>query len=379
MTAPLTPYRAPRAFVARVLSARRVSCRAACCPLLVLGLAVLAAGCGERPPPASPAEAAAPAPAEAPVTAPAVPRLAALQDADAAIAVDGLEVPWGDLRKALRLPVKPQAPMADDTIKEARTLVERFVQKTLLIADARRRGLVVTPEDRQAHIEQLRQALEGTTTNVDDYLKQFPEVPTTPLQSSLDETILVLKLGQALAAEAAVSDAEVDQALQAAASLRAAADRRNAETRQEGERLAALAEARTDDGFAALAREHSVGREGPEGGVLGIVTRAEMVLVNGPLVSALGPGDTSVLLETPTAFRILRILERVPSAGEGDPERFRIAQILLDKVGLPPAPDRAQAVAALRRQKMPDLLRERARTLAKDAKITCPLLPEWAY
>ncbi|NLF19596.1 MAG: hypothetical protein GX595_20390 [Lentisphaerae bacterium] len=283
------------------------------------------------------------------------------------------------MRKALRLPDEATAPASDDTVKEARALVDRFVQKALLIADAKRRGLVVTAEDRQAHIEQLRRALENTATKVDDYLKQFPETPTSPLQTSLNDTILVLKLGEALAAEAAVSDAEVDQALQAAASLRAAADRRNAETRREGERLAALSEARTDDGFAALAREHSVGREAPEGGVLGIVTRAEMELVNGPLVSGLGPGETSALIETPTAFRILRILERVAPAGEGDVERFRIAQILLDKAALGPPPDRAQAIEALRRQKMPDLLRERARTLAKDAKIACPLFPEWAY
>jgi parvulin-like peptidyl-prolyl isomerase len=300
--------------------------------------------------------------------------MASLRPEDAAVAVDGVTVTWGELRKVLGGP-GAAGPASEAQAEKARALVEKFVQRCLLLAEARRRGLSVTEEEKKAELASLEQTLKAGGRTLEDYLKQFPEKPSSPLELSLGDTLLVVKLGKELVKDLAVTETELAQAAAQAAALREAMLQANERTRQQMKALAAVPEAATDAGFAELARQHSQGREASSGGVVPPLSRPQVTAANGGQPFSLNVGETSTLIETETSFRIIRVLKIVPPAKEGDEERLELAQVVMRKDPVPAAVSREQIAAGVRRQKEQGNLKARTDELAKKASISCPLFP----
>lgn len=358
--------------------------------IVLLGTVGVSCGCGKRRAaadaaavpagsPSSPAVAAAPAPGaqgtpEDALAEPPAEGMAPLRPDDKAITVSGVSVTWREIQRAVGWP-KEGASLTKAPVEKARALVQQFVQRSLLLAEARRRGLTVTEEEKAAHLATLEQALKASGETLEEYLKEFPDKPSSPLEISLADTLLVVKLGGELVRDVTVTDAEFTLVSAQITGMRNAILEGNAQTRRQMEELAARPEAATDAGFAALAKEHSQGREAPTGGVAGSFTRKQIASVNGGQPFSLAPGETSGLIETDTSFRILRVLELVPAEKGSDEERVKVAQILMRKNSVPEPMTREELTQSIKREKEQVLLKERTDALAQAADISCPLFP----
>lgn len=300
--------------------------------------------------------------------------MARLSPGDTAISVDGVPVTWAQIQRAVDWPRGDKGVSEAHTAK-ARAFVQKFVQRSLLLTEARRRGLSVSEEEKAAHLARLAESLKASGRTVEDYLKQFPEKPSSPLEISLADTLRVVKLGAELTKGVEVTDAEVSQAESQLAGIRKGLLDLNARTRQSLEQIAKLPEVATDEGFATLARKHSEGREAPKGGVVEPLTRQEIAAADGGQPFSLAAGETSPVIETATSFRIIRVLRVLPAEKEGGDERLEIAQILVRKHPVPGTMNREELRREVKRQKEQELIKAHVAELAKAARISCPLFP----
>jgi peptidyl-prolyl cis-trans isomerase C len=97
------------------------------------------------------------------------------------------------------------------------------------------------------------------------------------------------------------------------------------ETREEAASLVEELEAGAD--FAALAREHSTGPSGPNGGALGWFGPGTMVAPFQEAVEAMSPGDISAPVETQFGWHVIRLNEtRVPDTPSLDDVRDALVE-----------------------------------------------------
>lgn len=85
---------------------------------------------------------------------------------------------------------------------------------------------------------------------------------------------------------------------------------------------------RAGESFAALARRHSSGARASEGGVLDWRPAAALPSLFADIIPALAPGDTSDLIEDPSGFHIVRLLD-VRSDGQNVIPQTHAAHILV--------------------------------------------------
>ena len=85
---------------------------------------------------------------------------------------------------------------------------------------------------------------------------------------------------------------------------------------------------RAGEDFAALARRHSSGRRGAEGGSLGWRTAAALPSLFADLAPRLAPGEVSGVIESPSGFHLLKLLD-VRSSGQSVVRQTRASHILV--------------------------------------------------
>ena len=104
---------------------------------------------------------------------------------------------------------------------------------------------------------------------------------------------------------------------------------------------------RAGESFAALARRHSSGARAAEGGTLGWFADSALPSLLTEVVPALAPGDTSEVIESPSGFHLVRLIDSRP-AGQSVVRQTHAAHILVTLKPLVSDDDARQRLERLR-------------------------------
>lgn len=232
--------------------------------------------------------------------------------------VNGQKIIWQDLehraQHALREEVASKKLFVPkDREEEAcqffrRQVVQMFVNKTVLLAEARRRGIQVTADDRKTTLQQIEPLLKSRGyQSFDDFLAKSPLGEKT-MRRDFEDGLYVDKLiGQEIRSKITVTDSERDKLAQEIAT-----DRHTAKRRADDVRLQ-LVHGTTD--FATLAKQNT---DMQICGDLGELTRGRLDkpiddLVFNQKVNEIGP-----VIEVPAGYDIIKVTSRTaakPAAG----------------------------------------------------------------
>jgi len=264
--------------------------------------------------------------------------MAGMQKQDVALQVGSMSLTWEELQPLVKkspIAESENAKTAEENYEQqVRALLRRLAIRGLLLQEARARGLTVTEEEKQANLHELQQGLADNSYGIspEKFLSKFSTSESTLLALTADDAQKVVKFGNQLFALITIEDAEIDQQRRRDQGLRNLLKKQNEQRRQQLRDLLEDPEIKTDDGFASIACRSSEGAEARQGGELNMLfTREELANINHLPDFTLAPGQTSGILETPTAFRIMRVLAEVPPEKEGAQPRLRVAQLLFMK------------------------------------------------
>ncbi|HOG51379.1 MAG TPA: peptidylprolyl isomerase [Lentisphaeria bacterium] len=264
--------------------------------------------------------------------------MAGLQKQDIALQVGNMSLTWEELQ-----PLVKKSPIAESESAETaeenyeqrvRALLRRLAIRGLFLQEVRARGLTVTEEEKQANLKELQQGLTETSHGMTPelFLSKFSTSESTLLALTIDDAQKIIKFGNQLFALITIQDAEIEQQRQRDQAMRNMLKKQNEQRREQLRELLEDPDIKTDEGFAKIARRTSEGVEARQGGELNMLfTRDALAKINHLDEFTLKAGQTSSLLETPTAFRIMRVLAEVPPEKDGEPPRLRVAQLLFMK------------------------------------------------
>ncbi|MDQ0288442.1 peptidylprolyl isomerase [Oligosphaera ethanolica] len=291
------------------------------------------------------------------------------------IQVGSMSLQWHELQPLIRQFIDPnQNKSSEESSKILRTLMQRIALRGLYLHEANARNIQVSEEQRRANEQQLEQGLQGNSrgATTEDVKKALAAGKSTLLSLSEEDAQRVVTLGNQLLAEITITDGEVDQQLLAMKAVRDSMQKQNESIKQFALGLLQKPEALTDQGFAYLAKEYSDGVEAKQGGVLNYdFTRSELATVNHIEQFELQVGQTSPLYETPTAFRVMRVLSRVAPEKEGDAEKLRAAQWLFRKMPVADEKSRDDLRAQLLVSKQKNAVAAIGQSLAKKYPVSC--------
>lgn len=305
--------------------------------------------------------------------------MALLKPGDVVLRVGDMTLSWGEVRtQALRL-VAQNKDDAEQSMQRLQLMFQRLAQRGLYLQEAQARGIVPTPEEKEAYERELEQSLAGNKQGVskESFIKQFASGSSTLLKLNYEDALKVVKLGNQLLSEVSVTEQEVAQGMAIAKAMQASLRKQN-DTKRQGV-LAILKDPalQNDEGFASLAREYSEGVEAKQGGELNLnFRRKELAEVNQIDKFDLQPGQTSGLYETDTAFRIVRVLKSIPPEKAGDEERIRVAQLLFKKIPVQADLSREEIRGKILLEKQKKAREQQGRDLQQKYPVQCVLFPD---
>lgn len=235
---------------------------------------------------------------------------------DFRISTDSLQQ---EVNKALANPAA-QASYGSDRAGFARTQLGRLISNRVIATAAAERGITVTASEIDAQIESFAQQAGG----MDQLIKSAAEggVPQSELRSFVRYYVLEQKLGDALVANAPVSQADLEQAYQQnidsydqvhsahiLVNDKATADEILAEVR------------RTPSSFADLAAENSIDTSNKDdGGDLGFAGRGQFVPAFSEAIFSAKPGSF-VEVHTKYGWHVVHVIEhKRTSLAQATPE-----------------------------------------------------------
>ena len=258
--------------------------------------------------------------------------------------------------------------------KALQKLLQGAIQRKVLLQEARKAGMVPTAEDR--HRLALRWSATNPGQTLDDYLARFPESPENPLQISRKDALLLLKYLEAKLAEVEIPEKLWQDTLQQRRKLQEVFDQEMAKKLEEFKAIAEMDGFHTDEGFCLLARNFSEGTESAQGGVFSTpMTRQEIEDCNWGQPFTLKKGESSALIETPTSYRYIRVLEEYPPQQAGGEETLKVAQILLPKRQLEGIPTEEQLQQRLRKSLQAQWTLAHIAPTLRSQEFDCPLFP----
>ncbi len=222
--------------------------------------------------------------------------------------------------------IPPQRVLAVTSRLRAR-LIREFVFKTLLLQEAKRRGITATSEEERRALARIDEHLRPKGMTVEDVLASSP-AGEDRLRGELTDGICMERLLEVyMTNELAVTEEDVTAYLEENRGSLAVPERVHArhiliKTSPEDteaireEKLKRVQRIRQEivDGadFAALAREHSACSSSERGGDLGRFGRGHMVRPFELAAFAQKTNEVGRVIETPFGYHIVQVLEHTP-------------------------------------------------------------------
>lgn len=286
---------------------------------------------------------------------------------------------WQELQPLVKQLTQQSAKeQASDTTPLLRTIMQRIALRGLYLQEANARDIRITNEQREANDKLLEQGLRNNPQGLtkEDIKKSFATDQSTLTKLTEEDAQRVVTLGNQLIAAVTVSEEELNQQLRATKAVREAMVKQNAVIRTQILELLNNPDSQTDKGFARIAKEHSEGVEAKNGGLMNYAfLPSELAEINHLERFDLKPGQTSGLLETPTAFRIMRVLATIPPTKDGEPERLRVAQWLFRKLPEDPENSRTEIQAQILLAKQKKAVADIGKALREKFPVTCIFFP----
>jgi len=243
---------------------------------------------------------------------------------DTAAVVDGRRIEAAELEAAVRSFTATFGQLPPDLERELprvrRGVLERLIDRELMLAEAARRGIRPSPEELERALAPAREGMPA---------KEF-EATLTEAGTDLDgwrrtaeRDLTVEKLQAAITAPVTVSDQELDAWIARHRDRRELPEEVRAAqllVRTEAEAIEARRRIGGGSAFADVAREVSLSPDAARGGDLGYFARGQMPPEFDEAVFALPRGQVSDVVESPYGFHLFLVIDRRPARTRSDAE-----------------------------------------------------------
>ena len=349
------------------------------CTLAVAALAV--AGCGRK----DDGAAAAQKPAETKAAEKAVDKNAVM------VSVDGKKLTRGvldaDVEKLLAAR-KGQIPA--EQVEEARKafgerLASMFLQKTLLLNEAEKKGVKLSDADFKKSVDDLLKKIAsqpGAPKTLDELIeKGSPFGKERGLQELKDNFLIQKLLEQEVSSKIKVDPAKVEEQLKKLADANAEAAKKALDAEAKIKTLAKQLEGLKGEAlakkFAELAKANSECPSKEKGGDLGEFTHGQMVKEFDEVAFKSEPFKVSDPVKTQFGWHLIMVTKKVPAVeAKGDtpasPEKVQASHILL---GARAVPSKEQVLQGMKRQQEQQAMGKYFEGLRAAAKIEAPGYP----
>jgi len=238
--------------------------------------------------------------------------------------VDGVQYLRKDLETRMNTELTARN-IPEDQLEQAREFFEQqiiteFVKKTLLLNEANKEGIVVTPEDRAEMIARIEPMLAARNMTLDQYFQSVP-LGEEFARSEFEKGLIFDKLLK----EKVLNHIVVDDA--AVAAMMAELDQANTKAEESKKtKLAKIEDIKKQlDGgadFAALAKEHSDCPSKEKGGDLGTFARGQMVPEFENAAFTQEVGKVGGIVETQFGYHLIKVTAKNPAvaAAGNNPE-----------------------------------------------------------
>ncbi|MBR4675234.1 MAG: peptidylprolyl isomerase [Victivallales bacterium] len=265
-----------------------------------------------------------------------------LQPDSIVLEIDGKTASWRELYPHIQPLVESlntsESANKTSTGDAIRTIMQKLVARRMFVMEAKKLELIPDTEARkkiESDIEtNLKADKQSKYKSLSQYMASFEMVSPNLLNVSFDELINVMYLSEKLFENIQLTDEEIDLYIRYKKAVKQGIDGLNVERREAMQKLAQDPDLQTNEGFKKLAKEYSEGVEAEWGGELKYdFTREELAEVNEIKEFNWKVGDVTPMLETSSAYRIMKVLRSIPPETADAPEKLRVAQILCGKLG----------------------------------------------
>lgn len=285
------------------------------------------------------------------------------------------------LVKENKIAGKESNPEEEETLLRAnlRMRFQEIAQRAILLQEAEEAGIAVTDEERAAYEKELEEGLAGNNEGLtkDDVIAAIKSNAGGYLYPSYDETLKIQKFTKEKFKNLSVTKEEIQTYIMYKGAVNRALAKNNDNTREGINSLLQRPEINTDEGFAALAKEFSDGVEASWGGELKVdFTREELADINSIKSFTWNEGENTPVIETETAFRIMRVLKVNPPQGDQKEETLHVAQILNAKIAVENLEDKETIRKMLTTKKFKRTLDAFVQSQKEKYKLSSILFPE---
>ena len=310
------------------------------------------------------------------------------------VKVDGAVLKQSELDADIaKLVEARKAQIPPDQIEHAkemfgRQLAQMFVQKSLLLGEAKRLGIEVTPAERKAREEDFAKqsaSMPGAPKSLAEFAEKHPLGKDRAMQD-FEDGILIQKLfDQEVGAKIKIDPKAVEAQLaertkeaKAAADKSAAAEKKIKELKKQldglkGKELAAK--------FAELAKANSECPSKDKGGDLDSFTRGRMVPEFEKVAFSLPVNTVSDPVKTQFGWHLIMTTEKIPAVeAKGNtpasPEKVRASHILLMARDSQKAPTKEEVEKMMKGREQQQAMRDFYEGLRAKAKIESAKYPD---
>ena len=371
--------------------------------------AVVVAGCGKKVSPATAGEQgkdAAAAKAEsavpgmppqgmsqppAPATAEEIAKVAPVDPKKVAVEVNGKKLTYGEIDADVTQ-IMTRQPIPAEQLEQAKKyfreqLAQQFMMKTLLAAEAEKKGVKLSDEDlkkRESEILKRAAGQPGAPKTIDEMLEKHP-FGKDRARKEFNESMLFQKLiEQEVTGKIKIDQKQVEERFAVASSNYTVAVKTSAGAESKikdlKKQLDGLKGDELSKKFAQLAKENSSCPSKEKGGDLGPFQRGQMVPEFDKVAFELEPFKVSDPVKTQFGWHLVMVTKKIPAvAAQGEkpaePEKVQASHILISTQAPEKAPTKEDIEMQMKRPQEQMALRKFFEDLRAAAKIEAPDFP----
>ena len=344
---------------------------------------------GKQPPPqkaAQPAEAAKPPARKLPSNAQFKKLLDELTPRSVVVEIDGQTATWRELYPHIQKYVEDlqtgRRRGRQTAVELIQATLQQLVARRMFAMEAQRLGFLPGEDEikvLEAEIaDNLKASKDKKIRTLAQYKASLDMTDPNLLNVSYEDILNIMYLNKKLFADITITDKELDFYIRYKKAVQRGISGINIQRLEAMKTLAKNPKLQTEAGFKELAKEYSEGVESDWGGEIDYdFTREDLAEVNEIKEFSWKVGEVTPVLETASAFRIMRILRAIPPKTPGEPEKYRVAQILGGKVGdFEDLNDREGIRSRLTPEKQKAKIEEYTYQLSQQFNVKTPLFPD---